>query len=143
MPRIARDDMIAVAAGALSGALLLGIGGRLAMTALPLITGGRPSFSWGGSFEVVLLGAIYGLAGGGVLAYLRRRSPGGVLRRGLLLGAVMLAAAWATSSVGRSTASGAPVSVPLVVALSVIPFLGYGVLAEYLRQRWSAPPRGP
>lgn len=142
MPRIARDDMLSVAAGAVSGALSLGLGGRLAMAALPLLTGGRPSFSWGGSFEVVLLGALYGVAGGVVLAYLRRRPPHGVVRRGLLLGVLLLAAAWVTSSVGRSTAIGAPVSVLVVVALSGIPFLLYGLLAEFLRERWSAPRGG-
>lgn len=67
-----RSDVRTVLAGGVTGFAILGVGGRVAMAALPLFTGARPRVSWGGSLEVVLLGFIYGVCGGVLLALLRR-----------------------------------------------------------------------
>jgi hypothetical protein len=68
-----RDEMRSDLAGTVSGALVLGVGGRLAMAALPVVRGVSPRFSWLGSLEVVLLGAAHGSAGELVWAALWRR----------------------------------------------------------------------
>jgi hypothetical protein len=53
-----------LAAGALLGAAILGVGGRLAMAAIASSAGAKPSFTVGGTLTVVALGAASGLAGG-------------------------------------------------------------------------------
>jgi hypothetical protein len=64
-----------VAVGAGVGALVLGIGGRSAMRGIAILSGAPPSFSFGGSLRVVLLGALAGLVGGLILLGLRALLP--------------------------------------------------------------------
>ena len=66
-----RDRLRDVAVGAGVGALVLGIGGRAAMRGIAILSGAPPSFSWGGSLRVVLLGSLAGLVGGLILLGLR------------------------------------------------------------------------
>jgi hypothetical protein len=84
----------------------------------------------------VLLGTIYGVCGGVLLALLRRtrfiRLAGGPS----LFGFCMFGSAWASSAVGRSTATTAPVPEPAVWYLAALCFVGYGVLASSLAARW-------
>ncbi len=129
-------------AGGVTGLVVLGVGGRLAMAALPLATGSHPRFSWGGSIEVVLLGTIYGGFGGGALALLRRTRVMAVPGAAAGFGLLMFGIAWATSTVGRATAPTAPVSVPVVLALGAVIFVVYGLLADALARRWNRLPEG-
>lgn len=55
--------------GVLTGAFVLGIGGRLVMRGIAIMAGGSGSFSWGGSLEVVALGAIIGLCSGAFMGF--------------------------------------------------------------------------
>jgi len=57
--------------GAGVGLLVLGIGGRMAMRGIAFLSGAPPSFSFGGSLRVVLLGTLAGLVGGLILLGLR------------------------------------------------------------------------
>lgn len=50
--------------GLISGTLVLGVGGRLVMRAIAIMAGGSGNFSWGGSLDVVMLGASIGLCSG-------------------------------------------------------------------------------
>jgi hypothetical protein len=127
-----RRDVRALIAGLVSGFLVLGLGGRLAMTLVALLGGTRPRFSFAGSLEVVLLGTLYGVLGGVVLAVIRRRWPRVALRGGLALGALLCGIAWLTSVVGRQTASASPVAVPVLVGVSVAIFGLYGGAAVWL-----------
>jgi hypothetical protein len=52
------------------GAVVLGVGGRIAMRGIALLSGAPGSFSLGGSLTVVLLGALSGLAGALILMVL-------------------------------------------------------------------------
>jgi len=70
-----RDRLRDVAVGAGVGALVLGIGGRSAMRGIAILSGAPPSFSFGGSLRVVLLGALAGLVGGLILLGLRALLP--------------------------------------------------------------------
>ena len=70
-----RDRLRDVAVGAGVGALVLGIGGRSAMRGIAILSGAPPSFSFGGSLRVVLLGALAGLVGGLLLLGLRALLP--------------------------------------------------------------------
>jgi hypothetical protein len=124
---------LALAAGALAGALVLGVGGRLFMAIVVLLGGGQPSFSPGGSFEVLLVGTGYG-AGGGLLLPLLVRTVGARRRlAAAMLGVLLFAVAWMTSSVGRGAAAG---RLPLIVLLSLPVFVLWGILATALYARW-------
>jgi len=57
--------------GAGVGAMVLGIGGRLAMRGIAVLSGAPPSFTFGGSLRVVLMGALSGLGGAWILKVLR------------------------------------------------------------------------
>jgi len=56
--------LLGILAGLISGTLILGIGGRLMMRTMAIISGLSGGFSWGGSLEVVMLGALIGLCSG-------------------------------------------------------------------------------
>ncbi|MBX3132307.1 MAG: hypothetical protein KF689_02815 [Gemmatimonadaceae bacterium] len=129
--------MSAILAGAVAGLGVLGVGGRLAMAALPFITGAPTRFSWGGSLEVVLLGTIYGAIGGIALALLRRTRVMAVPGASTGFGLLMFGVAWLTSPVGRATAPTAPVAIPIVLAFSAGVFVAYGMLASSLARQWS------
>jgi len=77
-----------VAAALVAGAAL-GLGARIAMRIIALASGRRGSFSWSGSFEVALFGALMGVpvALGFFLA--RDRWPSRVAWPGMLLGGVL------------------------------------------------------
>ncbi len=137
-----RYEITAVLAGTVAGGAVLGVGGRLAMAALPLLTGARPRFSWGGSFEVLLLGTGYGALGGIVLAALRWVPLPLATMRGVALGLMLLAFAWASSPVGRATAPTAPVPISMILLISALLFLIYGIVTEALVRRWSSPEAG-
>lgn len=58
-----RDWLAGAGLGAAIGTLVLGIGGRLAMRGIAHVAGQPPSFSFGGTVTVVLLGLVSGLVG--------------------------------------------------------------------------------
>jgi hypothetical protein len=124
-------------AGMAAGALVLGVGGRLAMAGLAIATRQRPRFSLGGSLEVVMLGTLLGVLGGLLLIPMRARWATHDWLRGALLGAALCGMAWLSSPVGRQTAQGAPLGVAVVVALSLVLFILYGVIADRLSAAWT------
>jgi len=85
-----RDRLRDVAVGAGVGALVLGIGGRSAMRGIAILSGAPPSFSFGGSLRVVLLGALAGLVGGLILLGLRALLPKRWLIQTLLFYVIIL-----------------------------------------------------
>lgn len=58
-----RDWLIGILPGSGIGAVVLGIGGRVAMRGIALLSGAASGFSFGGTATVILLGALSGLAG--------------------------------------------------------------------------------
>lgn len=125
-------------AGALTGALVLGVGGRMVMRLAALIGGGAPGFSWGGSLEVVAAGALYGAAGGLVWVVLARR-----LRppfTGLALGSVTFAGIGLVSSAAQGAAASMPRTPRLaVLALFLALCLTWGVVTDRVARRWAGP----
>ncbi len=77
-------------AGLLAGAVIGGIGARLAMRVVALVVGSQPSFTLTGTVLIVLMGAILGIPLGLLYIALRRvwRGPDGWL--GLLMGVTLL-----------------------------------------------------
>lgn len=76
LPR--RSLPMALALGAVVGAIFLGVGGRIAMRIFAVMDGRDPGFTIGGTLPVILMGAIWGTLGGFLLWLGRRlfkRSP--------------------------------------------------------------------
>jgi hypothetical protein len=76
----------ALAVGALAGAVFLGAGTRVAMRGVALIEGRVPVWTISGTLEVMMFGALFGLAFALLWALVGRRIPGDRLVRGLLFG---------------------------------------------------------
>ncbi len=108
----------AVLAGAASGALFLGVGGRLAMHAFALATARSAGFTVRGSLNVVFAGAIAGAIGGLLLAVIARFLPQQRWLRGVLFGVVCYVIATPGFRPPR----------PLVFVLFAPAFLAYGVV---------------
>ena len=87
------DWFVASLLGLGIGALILGIGGRIAMRGIVLMAGGSPGFSWGGTLTVIMLGLLSGLAGALVLVAVRFLLPARPLVGGMLFWAFLIFAA--------------------------------------------------
>jgi len=72
------------------GAVVLGIGSRVAMRGIAALSGAPPGFSFGGSLTVVLLGTLSGLVGTLVLMLLRTFLPRRWLLQTLLFYAILI-----------------------------------------------------
>ena len=120
-----RFSGIALATGAVSGAIFLGAGGRFAMFLFAIATARSSVFSLRGSLNVVFAGAIAGTIGGLVLALTDRLLPKQLLRRGLVFAVLCYLIAIPGFRPPR----------PLVFALFAPLFLGYGMVAVWLANR--------
>lgn len=108
----------AVVVGAATGALFLGVGGRLAMHAFALATARSAGFTVRGSLNVVFAGAIAGAIGGLLLAAIERFLPPRRWLRGVLFAALCYVIATPGFRPPR----------PLVFTLFAPAFLAYGVV---------------
>jgi hypothetical protein len=77
-------------AGISIGTIVLGVGSRIAMRGIVLLSGGTPGFSIGGSATVILLGALSGLAGAAVFGGLRVALPRKPILRSVLFWAFLI-----------------------------------------------------
>lgn len=120
-------------AGAVSGAIVLGIGGRLAMRVVAVAAGYGGAFSFGGTIEIVLAAAVYGAIGGVALVAL---SPWlGVWGRGITAGLGIFALGLGVSQAARSAADTVPDQARRALVLFALLFLVYGVLTSLVAQR--------
>ena len=120
-----RFSAIALATGAVSGAVLLGAGGRFAMHLFALATARTSVFTLGGSLNVVFAGAMAGSIGGLVLAITDRFLPQKVVTRGLIFRGLCYLIAIPGFRPPR----------PLVFVLFAPLFLGYGMITVWLADR--------
>lgn len=77
--------------GALTGAVIGGLGARLAMRGVALIGRMEPSFTLGGTLGICIMGAILGLLGGVLLGLVWRWLPGRALVGGATFGGILAA----------------------------------------------------
>jgi hypothetical protein len=130
-----RDWLACSVLGAGVGAVVLGIGGRLAMRGITLFSDATPDFSLGGTMTVILLGALWGLAGALVWMGLQALAP----RRPLLWGVVF----W-TFLILATLRGLWPVD--LMRLLLFMPLsLAYGLALQFVwcRVRWRRQPSSP
>ncbi len=111
--------------GAGTGALFLGLGGRLVMHAFALATARSGSFTLRGSLNVVFAGAIAGAIGGLLLALIERFLPKRPWLRGVLFAGICYVIA----------TPGFRPPQPLVFGLFAPAFLGYGVVLALAWER--------
>jgi hypothetical protein len=111
--------------GAAVGAVLLGVGGRLAMFVFAVSTGRSPVFTVGGSLKVVVAGAMSGAAGGLLLGLGHRLLP----TRRMLRGACFAALCYLIAIPGFRPPT------PLVFALFAPLFLAFGVTCVWFHDR--------
>src|SRR5213594_58048 len=102
--------------GAATGALCLGAGGRLAMRLFALATAPPGAFSLRGTLNVIVAGAVAGIAGGVLLLLTGRFLAARMSLRGLVFGALCYLVATPGFRPPR----------PLVFALFAPAFLAYG-----------------
>jgi hypothetical protein len=128
-----RSLFAALLIGTTTGALFLGVGGRLVMRGLALASGRPSGFSFGGTFSVILSGAIAG-AIGGILLFLAAQFVPALLRvRGLIFGLLCYVVA----------TPGFRPPQPFVFALFAPIFFGYGVATVRLYERFTRIEPGP
>lgn len=135
-----RALILSLAAGLVSGALALGLGGRVLMRLLAFSTPEMPRFSWAGSLQVVAAGAVWGLLTGPLLLPFRApkapRALSGALF-GLLVVALAAPPFLALSGFQGELHAPAPflwlsaVTFPILFAL-------HGILARFLYLRWAS-----
>ena len=114
-----------LALGAGSGALFLGVGGRLVMRVFALATARPGSFTLPGSLNIVFAGAIAGAIGGLLFAVIDRFMPQRVGPRGVLFAALCYLIA----------TPGFRPPQPLVFVLFAPTFLGYGMVLALAWER--------
>jgi hypothetical protein len=123
-------------AGTLTGALILGVGGRVAMRVAALIGDRAPGFSWGGSLEVIAAGALYGAAGGLVWCAIRQRL--GRAASSLVLAAATFTGIGLVSDAAQSAAASLPGCRRFAaLALFFVLCLGWGAATDAVARRWA------
>lgn len=124
-------------AGALAGALVLGVGGRMVMRLAALIGGRAPVFSWGGTVEVLAAGGLFGAAGGLVWVAVARRLPRRIA--GPALGAVTFAGVGLVSDAAQGAAASLPGPRRLTaLVLFLLLCVAWGVATDIVARRWAA-----
>jgi hypothetical protein len=86
-----RTIVVVIATGAAVGAVILGVGGRVAMHAFALATAGVGGFTFGGTMTVVGAGAAFGVLAAVLYAAARLILPRRRPARGLLFAALFAA----------------------------------------------------
>jgi hypothetical protein len=126
----------ALGAGAIAGALVLGLFARIATALLALATRHPHNLSARGLAEVVILGAILGAIGGIVLLLLRGKRYESRLASGLILGGLVFLGSFVASWAGGRLDFSQPNLLLLTLAVAAVFCFIYGVLARVLFQRF-------
>jgi len=130
-----REMPSALVAGAVTGALILGIAGRGATAVVSLLSGSPLNLSLRGVSEVVIVGTLVGAIGGVLLLVLKSVFRGAGPARGAMVGVVLFACSALVSWVkGKVAFSVAPTQLfTLIVAVTI--FIVYGVCLDALMAR--------
>ena len=127
-----RNWMHGLLIGALTGLVVLGVGGRLAMRAIALQERPAPAFTIGGTVTVLLLGMVSGVAGGLIHVLLFRFLPHFHWMRRALFGALLLLIALRGLS-GTATTLSLALFLPLVAVYAIVVA---AVLEVRMRKEW-------
>lgn len=134
------NPVVGALAGAALGALFLGLGGRIVMRILAIIIAREPTFSIGGSLEIIAYGALVGMVSGAVFALARPILPEQWPLGGLLLAAIAYPVTILTLPAHiADTARPFAAMMPTVLALFGFCFLLFGAGLARLSCRASSP----
>jgi hypothetical protein len=123
-------DFRSALAGFVSGVVILGIGGRLLMWAVAFVLHGSGGFTFGGSIEVLIAGAVFGIIGGLILLLV----PAYLTNWSTVIHAVLMFVFFAfISGASRRALSGIawPERFPVLIAFGGL-LLCYSLLLIYL-----------
>ncbi len=134
--RYYREVLLALLAGAISGALVLGIAGRVTMAGVALINGNSLNLSLKGVLEVVIVGTLVGTVGGGILFAFRSvyRSYG--FASGIIVGVILFVSSTFLVVVSGSINFDMSFIQFLTLSFVFTMFMIYGVCASALLQRF-------
>ncbi len=113
---------------ATTGGFVLGVGGRLLMRGIARMAGSSGGFSWGGTLEIIALGALIGIVSGlfyGLFLKFFQKSP---LLLGLLFGILCYAAIILLPIDGKGAINGFPQFRSQILILFGTLFLLYGLM---------------
>ena len=131
-----REVLLPLLAGAISGALVLGIAGRAAMAGVALINGNSLNLSLRGVLEVVIVGTLVGAVGGGLLLTLRSVCRSYGLASGIIVGIILFVGSTFFVVVsGRITFDMSFIQF-LTLSVVFIIFMIYGVCSSALLTRF-------
>lgn len=130
------DTLAAIVSGWLAG-LLLGIGARIGMWAIPFFNGTESRFSFDGSLSVVLTFSLFGIGIGILYEFVFRQL---FRERGWLFGiAISILTVYPLGRQGVELLTFAPSLLPLAfftfLFIAII-FVPYAVALEFLNSRW-------
>lgn len=134
-----RRVLIAAMAGLLTGTVILGIGGRLAMRVVSYTDPAPARFTLLGTLGVLVAGAAWGTVTGPVVLLFDKSRASWKWAPGLLFGAVVLGLA--ALAVGSTVGFGGPIVAPhafIILSAVMFPllFLAHGVMVDVLVRRW-------
>lgn len=127
-----RGILLAVVAGAVSGVMILGLVGRLAMALIALAVGVEMNLSGRGMVEVMTLGLLIGVAGGVALFAMRRMSHAPRFAHGVTLGILLFLGSVVFESLGGGVTATTWSTYPLTIVVVGVVFIAYGVEMEKL-----------
>jgi hypothetical protein len=126
--RLAKKIAAGLLCGLIVGAVILGVGGRIVMSVIALMGHVTPTWSLGGTLNVIAFGAIVGAVSGLAYAAVRQYLPGPRVVKGLLAGLLLFGAMLLLRpSSARTAMSGfTTLTVPILLMFGVIELV-YGV----------------
>jgi len=132
-----REILLALLAGAVSGALVLGIVGRAATAGVALVIGDSLNLSLKGVLEVVIIGMFVGAVGGILLLMLKNVFRGDGLTLGVIVGLIMFVCSTIFVIIsGRVTFDMSFIQF-FVFGVSIFIFVIYGILSSALLTRFN------
>jgi hypothetical protein len=130
---------LAIAAGAASGVMVLGVVGRLAMAGLAVALDSPTNLSVRGILEVMVLGGLLGAVGGLLLLAGRRILPARPLVRSVLVALALAVGTFVVALAGGRISLAVYTVLPFTLSVVVVVFLLYALVANgllrYLQNR--------
>lgn len=135
------EMVLSIVAGAISGALLLGLVGRFVSAGVALITGSPLNLSWKGLWGVMVIGLVVGAVGGALYFLFLAFLKGSKLIMGVVSGLIMYAGFTAFAIIsGKMILEVSLKNQLFLLVLVLVIFLLYGLvlsrLLALLGQRW-------
>ena len=128
--------LIGILIGGLVGTIILGLGGRLLMRIIMLMSGGAGGFSMGGSLEVVAFGGMVGAMSGVAFVILQKLIHGRSLFKGFAIGLLTYAALVLIPFDSKQAANGFPEMQIEIFVLFGLLLIVFGLVLGFLGEKF-------